>query len=232
MAAVAAKKILVVEDDRDILNLVTLYLEKEGFRTCTASTGVDALKQVKAEHPDLVLLDLMLAEMDGLEVCKRMRADPSLAKIPIIMLTAKAEESDTIVGLELGADDYVTKPFSPKALVARIKALFRRLERADEGPARYRYGPVTMDMARHEVKLDGEEVSLTAKEFGLLEHLLRHPGRVLTRDTLLNAVWGYDYYGTTRTVDVHVRRLKQKIPVLNDAIVSVKSLGYKLKERD
>ena len=126
MAAVAAKKILVVEDDRDILNLVTLYLEKEGFRTCTASTGVEALKQVKAEHPALVLLDLMLAEMDGLEVCKRMRADPSLGKIPIIMLTAKAEESDTIVGLELGADDYVTKPFTTTELLNAVSARLRR----------------------------------------------------------------------------------------------------------
>jgi DNA-binding response OmpR family regulator len=230
MGAPAAKKVLLVEDDRDILNLVKLYLEKEGFRTCTAVTGVEALKQVKSERPDLVLLDLMLAEMDGLEVCKRLRADPQLANIPIIMLTAKAEESDTVVGLELGADDYVTKPFSPKALVARIKALLRRLERREEGPARLTYGAVTMDTTKHEVRSGGEEVSLTAKEFGLLEHLLRHPGRVLTRDALLNAVWGYDYYGTTRTVDVHVRRLKQKLPALNDAIVSIKSLGYKLKE--
>jgi len=151
--------------------------------------------------------------------------------LPIIMLTAKAEESDTVVGLELGADDYVTKPFSPKALVARVKALLRRLDRkAEDGPSRYVYGELTMDLARHEIMLKGKEVSLTAKEFGLLEHLLRYPGRVLTRDVLLNAVWGYDYFGTTRTVDVHIRRLKQKLPLLDEAIVSVKSLGYKLKE--
>ena len=230
MAPNAAKKILIVEDEKDILELVKLYLEKEGFRTATAVTGLQGLKQVKAEHPDLIVLDLMFAEIDGLEVCKLIRADPQTAMTPILMLTAKAEESDQVIGLELGADDYVTKPFSPKALVARVKALFRRLERAQENASRYAYGPVVMDLAKHEVTVSGKDVPLTAKEFGLLEHLLRNPGRVLTRDVLLNAVWGYEYYGTTRTVDVHVRRLKQKIPLLNDAILSVKSLGYKLKE--
>jgi DNA-binding response OmpR family regulator len=226
------RRILVIEDERDILDLVRLYLEKEGYRTMSATSGTEALRLAKADRPDLILLDLMLPEMDGLEVCKRLRGDPHTAMVPIIMLTAKAEESDTIIGLELGADDYVTKPFSPKALVARIKALFRRMDRAQEAPARYRYGPLAMDLARHEVKADGEEVKLTAKEFGLLEHLLRHCGRVLTREVLLDSVWGYDRDVTTRTVDVHVRRLKQKIPFLNDAIVSVKSLGYKLRDSD
>jgi len=233
MTTKAGKKILIVEDEKDILQLVKLYLEKEGYRTCTATTGLEGLKQVKTEHPDLIILDLMLPEMDGIEVCKRIRSDRETARIPMIMLTAKAEESDTIIGLELGADDYVTKPFSPKALVARVKSLFRRLDRKPEDePARYGYGTLAMDLMRHEVKVNGRDVSLTAKEFGLLEHLLRNPGRVMTRDVLLNSVWGYDYYGTTRTVDVHVRRLKQKIPLLNDAIVSIKSLGYKLKEHD
>jgi len=231
MGAVLPKKILVVEDEPDILQLVKLYLEKEGFRTATAVNGAQALKKVKEDKPDLIVLDLMLPEIDGLEVCKRLRSVPDTAMLPIIMLTAKAEESDTVIGLELGADDYVAKPFSPKALVARIKALLRRLERTPaEGTGLYRYGPLTMDTTRHEVRLGNDEVPLTAKEFGLLEHLLRYPGRVLTRDILLNAVWGYDYYGTTRTVDVHIRRLKQKLPPLDAAIVSVKSLGYKLKE--
>ncbi|NOS78851.1 MAG: response regulator transcription factor [Nitrospira sp.] len=233
MSSPSAKKILIVEDEKDILQLVKLYLEKEGYRTVTASTGSEGLAQVRTEKPDLIVLDLMLPEIDGLEICKRLRSAPDTAMLPIIMLTAKAEESDTIIGLELGADDYVTKPFSPKTLVARVKALFRRLERKPEdGPTRFIYGPLILDLTRHEVTVKGKEVPLTAKEFGLLEHLLRHPGRVLTRDVLLNAVWGYEYYGTTRTVDVHIRRLKQKLPLLDDAILSVKSLGYKLKEAD
>ncbi|MDF0668153.1 MAG: response regulator transcription factor [Nitrospira sp.] len=225
------KKILVVEDEQDILQLVKHYLEKEGFRPLTAMSGLEALKKVKEEKPDLVVLDLMLPEMDGLEVCKRLRSVPDTAMLPILMLTAKAEESDTIVGLELGADDYVTKPFSPKALIARVKALLRRIERVPAGGSNpQHYGALTMNLERHEVSLGKQEVPLTAKEFGLLEHLLRHRGRVLTREVLLNAVWGYDYYGTTRTVDVHIRRLKQKLPLLEEAIVSVKSLGYKLKD--
>lgn len=233
MGASGHKKILIVEDEQDILQLVKHYLEKEGFRTVTAMNGLEALKKVKEDKPDLVVLDLMLPEMDGLEVCKRMRSNPDSAMLPIIMLTAKAEESDTIVGLELGADDYVTKPFSPKALVARVKALLRRIERApSHGSDFYRYDTLTMNVARHEVSLGKHEVTLTTKEFGLLEHLLRHRGRVLTREVLLNAVWGHDYYGTTRTVDVHIRRLKQKLPLLEEAIVSVKSLGYKLKDLD
>jgi DNA-binding response OmpR family regulator len=232
MSAPHHKKVLIIEDEKDILQLVKLYLEKEGFRTVTATTGTEGLEQVKAENPDLVVLDLMLPEMDGLEICKRLRSKRETAMLPVIMLTAKAEESDTIVGLELGADDYVTKPFSPKTLVARVKALLRRLDTnaSDGTSSHHRYGTLSMDLDRHEVTVDKQEVALTAKEFGLLEHLLRHPGRVLTREVLLNAVWGYDYYGTTRTVDVHIRRLKQKLPLLETAIVSVKSLGYKLKD--
>ena len=231
MSAMGSKKVLIVEDEKDILQLVKMYLEKEGFRTVTASDGAEALRQVKSERPDLVVLDLMLPEIDGLEVCKKLRIAPQTSMLPIIMLTAKSEESDTVVGLELGADDYVGKPFSPRALLARIKALFRRLERpADREVSAYRYGTLNLNLCRHEVTVNGREVMLTAKEFGLLEHLLRNPGRVLTRDLLLNSVWGYDYHGTSRTVDVHVRRIKQKLPILNDAIMSVKSLGYKLKE--
>jgi two-component system alkaline phosphatase synthesis response regulator PhoP len=233
MPSLTPKKILIVEDEADIAQLVKLYLEKDGFRPTIAKTGVEGLKLVKAERPDMVILDLMLPEMDGLEICKRIRTSLDTALLPIMMLTAKAEESDTIIGLELGADDYVTKPFSPKVLVARVKALFRRLERADDPKqTSYAYGPLLVDLARHEVLLDGAEIPLTAKEFGLLDQLLRHPGRVLTRDVLLNTVWGYDYYGTTRTVDVHIRRLKLKILLLEDAIISVKSLGYKLKDRN
>jgi len=196
MSATIAKKVLIVEDEKDILQLVKMYLEKEGFRTVTAANGAEALRQVRSERPDLVVLDLMLPEIDGLEVCKKLRVAPQTAMLPIIMLTAKSEESDTVVGLELGADDYVGKPFSPRALVARVKALFRRLERADDREvSAYRYGMLNLNLSRHEVTVNGREVMLTAKEFGLLEHLLRNPGRVLTRDVLLNSVWGYDYQG-------------------------------------
>jgi len=223
------RKILIVEDEQDIAQLVKHYLEKEGFHPSIAKTGLEAINLAVSELPDLVILDLMLPQMDGLEVCKALRHKPETALLPIIMLTAKKEESDTVVGLELGADDYITKPFSPKTLMARVKSLFRRLERTnDQKPTSFVYGSLHMDLARHEVTVKGKEVPLTAKEFGLLEHLLRHPGRVQTREVLLNEVWGYDYYGTTRTVDVHVRRLKLKVPLLNDLIVSVKTLGYKL----
>jgi len=232
MASQRPKKILIVEDEQDIAQLVKHYLEKEGYRVSLATTGLEALKLVPSEHPDLMILDLMLPHMNGLEVCKTLRHKPETALLPIIMLTAKSEESDTVVGLELGADDYVTKPFSAKTLVARVKSLFRRLERTtDHKPTSLVYGSLQMDLTRHEVTVRGKEVLLTAKEFGLLAHLLRHPGRVLTREVLLNEVWGYDYYGTTRTVDVHVRRLKVKLPLLNDAIVSIKTLGYKLLDQ-
>lgn len=232
MGSPRPKKILVVEDDQDIAQLVRHYLEKEGFQACLATTGLETLRLVPSEHPDLVILDLMLPHMNGLEVCKTLRQKPENALLPIIMLTAKNEESDAVVGLELGADDYVTKPFSPKTLVARVKSLFRRLEQTnDQKPTSLVYGSLQMDLTRHEVTVRGKEVLLTAKEFGLLEQLLRHPGRVLTREVLLSEVWGYDYYGTTRTVDVHVRRLKLKVPLLNNSIVSVKTLGYKLLDQ-
>jgi len=225
-----ARKILVIEDEREILDLVRHYLEKEGFRTRMVADGAGGLAAARQERPDLIVLDLMLPGMNGLEVCKKLRADPATALTPVIMLTAKAEETDRIVGLELGADDYLTKPFSTKELVARIKALLRRAERQDAPTQQYAYGPLRLDTARHEVRVGDKEVTLTTKEFGLLELLLRNKGRVLTRDVLLNAVWGYDYHGTTRTVDVHVCRLKLKLPLLSDAITAIKSLGYKLRD--
>jgi two-component system alkaline phosphatase synthesis response regulator PhoP len=225
-----ARKILIVEDERDILQLVTHYLEKEGFRVRSATDGPNGLAAARHERPDLIVLDLMLPGMDGLEVCRKLRTDPLTAITPIMMLTAKAEETDRVVGLELGADDYVVKPFSPKELVARVKALLRRADRRQDDDKALLYRSLRLDPARHEVRVDDQEVILTAKEFGLLEQLLRNQGRVLTRDVLLNSVWGYDYHGTTRTVDVHVRRLRQKLPLLEDAILSIKSLGYKLRD--
>lgn len=224
------KKIILVEDEQDITNLVTHYLTKEGYTVKSSLDGIKGLQLVRHEKPDLVILDLMLPEMDGLEVCKRLRADPKTSTLPIIVLTAKGEESDKIVGLELGADDYVTKPFSPKELVARVKALLRRSERQVEESPSYRYGPILLDVTRHEVRASGKEIQLTAKEFSLLVKLLKNKGRVMTREVLLDTVWGYDSDVTTRTVDVHIRRLREKIPFLSEAIVTVKSYGYKLRD--
>jgi DNA-binding response OmpR family regulator len=226
------KKIILIEDDQDINRLVTHYLTKEGYAMKSSQDGIRGLQLIKQEKPDLVILDLMLPEMDGLEVCKRLRADAKTSVLPIIVLTAKGEESDKIVGLELGADDYVTKPFSPKELVARVKALFRRSERQVEESTGFCYGPISLDVSRHEVKVSGKAVQLTAKEFSLLLQLLKNKGRVLTRETLLDTVWGYDSDVTTRTVDVHIRRLREKIPFLSEAIVTVKSYGYKLRDED
>jgi DNA-binding response OmpR family regulator len=222
--------IFVVEDDRDIADLVVRYLEKAGWQTKVISSGADALAAARHSPPDLIVLDLMLPGLDGLEVCRALRGNPATAAIPIIMLTARAEETDRIVGLEIGADDYVGKPFSPNELVARIRALLRRAQRPPATGALLRYQTITMDLSRHIVADGGREVKLTAKEFMLLEYFLQHRGRVLSRDLLLGDVWGYRYTGGTRTVDVHVRRLREKLPVLVDALVTVKQFGYKLVE--
>jgi DNA-binding response OmpR family regulator len=221
-------RVLVAEDDPDIASLLGHYLQKAGFVPAIVATGRDVLPRLRREPPDLIVLDLMLPGMDGLEVCRRIRSDPDTAAIPIIMLTAKAEESDRIVGLELGADDYITKPFSPNEVVARVRALLRRAHRAAPIENRLAYGPLTVDVDRHVVNADGREVKLTAKEFLLLQYLMEHRGRVLSRDLLLSDVWGYSYTGGTRTVDVHVRRLREKLPFLADAIMTVKQFGYKL----
>jgi DNA-binding response OmpR family regulator len=170
----------------------------------------------------------MLPGLSGLEVCRALRADRATAGVPIIMLTARAEEADRISGLEMGADDYVSKPFSPNELVARIRALMRRSQRTEPKDVMLRLGPIVMDLASHTVSSDGREIKLTAKEFLLLQYLLEHRGRVLSRDLLLGDVWGYRYTGGTRTVDVHVRRLREKLPVLVDALVTIKQFGYKL----
>ncbi len=221
-------RILVAEDDPDIGNLLEHYLRKAGFMATIVTSGRDVMPQIKREAPDLVVLDLMLPGLDGLQVCRAIRADANTAAIPIIMLTAKAEESDRIVGLELGADDYITKPFSPNEVVARVRALLRRAHRAAPANSRLTYGGLSVDVDRHVVKIDGHEVRLTAKEFLLLEYLMLHRGRVLSRDLLLSDVWGYSYTGGTRTVDVHVRRLREKVPMLAETIVTVKQFGYKL----
>jgi DNA-binding response OmpR family regulator len=223
--------ILVVEDDQDIADLLAHYLEKAGHQVTRLSSGKDVMPQLRTAPADLVILDLMLPGMDGLLVCQAMRADPATAGIPVIMLTARGDEAERIAGLELGADDYVTKPFSPKELAARVTALLRRTQRAAPAGAILRYGSIAIDADRHTVSAGGEEVRLTAKEFLLLQYLLQHRGRVLSRDLLLTDVWGYQYTGGTRTVDVHIRRLREKLPVLADAIETVKQFGYKLLDQ-
>ena len=219
--------ILVVEDDPDIAELITHFLEKAGHEVKRLTSGTQVMAQLRAAPADLVILDLMLPGMDGLLVCQAMRGDSATAAIPIIMLTARGDEADRIAGLELGADDYVTKPFSPKELVARVAARLRRHAPAVTTGV-VQYGAISIDADRHIITLDGAEVKLTAKEFLLLQYLVQHRGRVLSRDILLTDVWGYQYTGGTRTVDVHVRRLREKVPMLADAIVTVKQFGYKL----
>ncbi len=224
-------RILIVEDDPDIASLVGRYLEKAGFAVAIQSSGRAALDVIRTDRPDLVVLDLMLPHMDGLDVCRTLRAKDETVDLPIIMLTARAEEAERIAGLEIGADDYLAKPFSPNELVARVRALLRRARQAAPPPNRpIAYAGIVLDPARHVVTLGGEPVTLTAKEFLLLQYLLQHRGRVLSRDALLTDVWGYRYTGGTRTVDVHVRRLREKLPPLVQALVTVKQFGYKLVE--
>ena len=222
--------ILVAEDDRDIAALVALYIHKAGWTPHIAPSGDEALAYARQHPVDVVILDVMLPGLSGLEVCRALRADKATAGIPIIIVTARGEEADRIVGLEIGADDYVSKPFSPAELVARIRALMRRAKRAEPEESSLQFGPLVMDLTRHTVSDDGQDVKLTAKEFLLLQYLLQHRGRVLSRDVLLGDVWGYRYTGGTRTVDVHVRRLREKLPVLVNALVTVKQFGYKLEE--
>jgi two-component system phosphate regulon response regulator PhoB len=227
----SAPTILVVEDEPDIRALVVHHLRREGFACRTAATGAEALREVRASLPDLVLLDVMLPEVDGLEVCRRLRADARTAAVPVIMLTARADEVDRVVGLELGADDYVAKPFSPKELVARVRAVLRRARaRAAPGEA-LRAGALVLDPSRRAVQLAGAPVALTPKEFDLLHALMEAAGRVLSRETLLNRVWGYARADEieSRTVDVHVRRLRAKLGDEGRRIGTVKSVGYRFE---
>jgi two-component system alkaline phosphatase synthesis response regulator PhoP len=224
----AVTRVLVVEDDQDIADLVAHHLNRAGYVTDILTSGHTVLASLRDTLPDLLVLDLMLPGQNGLELCRAIRADPRLASVPIIMLTAKSEEADRIVGLELGADDYVTKPFSPNELAARVGAVLRRVGRSRSAERLLRFGRVIIDTERHVVTVDDREVRLTAKEFLLLEYLIQHESRVLSRDLLLTDVWGYRYTGGTRTVDVHIRRLREKLPELSDAIVTVKQFGYKL----
>ena len=224
-----ASRVLIVEDERDIRDLVLFHLEREGFQVSSASSGEEALRQVRHASPDLVLLDLMLPAMGGLEVCRKLRQDPATVALPIVMLTAKGDEVDRVLGLELGADDYIVKPFSPKELLARVRAVLRRAKPAP-GAAPIAIGALAIDPGTRTVTVQGAPLTLTHKEFELLSALADAQGRVLSREFLLDRVWGYSRAGEieSRTVDVHVRRLRVKLGPEGRRILTVKSVGYRL----
>jgi len=223
-----AAQVLVVDDEPDIVELIRYHLEKAGYRCLAGADGAAALRLVRERQPDLLILDLMLPGLDGLEVCRQLRRDPGTARLPIIMLTARAEEVDRVVGLEVGADDYVVKPFSPRELVARVRALLRRT-REPVATAVQRIGDLEIDEAKHRVAVRAAAVELTAKEFGLLAALVHANGRVLNREQLLETVWGYANAAEieSRTVDVHIRRLREKLGPEARRIVTVKGVGYR-----
>ena len=221
--------ILIADDEANIRDLARLYLEKEGFRVRTAEDGAAALDEVRRDPPALLILDLMMPQMDGWEVCRRVRAESNL---PILMLTARDQDIDKIVGLEMGADDYLTKPFNPRELVARVRAILRRAGAATPTERPRRFGRVEIDPASREVTVDGKAVALRAKEFDLLLTLAEHANQVLSREQLLDRVWGYEFYGQTRTVDVHVAHLRDRLSGSGLELETVWSRGYKLAARE
>jgi len=225
-------KILIVEDEPDIAELLAYNLHQAGFETITAFNGEDALRHVNKRSPDLILLDLLLPGVDGLEICRMLKGNPMTADIPVIMLTAKGEKTDRIVGLELGADDYTTKPFSPREVVLRIRAVQRRMQGIGSSAAakQLRIHDLVIDLDKHQVFNGKEEVDLTATEFKLLTLLEGAPGRVFTRDLLMNELWGDSYFAVDRTVDTHISRLRRKLGELNGAIDTVRGIGYRFKE--
>jgi two-component system phosphate regulon response regulator PhoB len=222
--------ILVADDEEDVLNLVATNLKAAGFNVFQAEDGPSALQKARTLNPALVILDLMLPGMSGLEVCKVLKGDAKTSAIPIIMLTAKAEEVDRVLGLELGADDYITKPFSPRELVLRVKSVLRRNAGPAETPGGLKIGPLEIDRERHQVRVKNKEVELTATEYKLILLLVERRGRVQSRDSLLNEVWGYESLIDTRTVDTHVRRLREKLGPAADCIETVRGFGYRVVE--
>ena len=220
-----ASKILLVDDEQNIRELAALYLEKEGFAVDFASNGSEALQRFQQSPPNLVLLDVMMPGMDGFEVCRELRRE---SDVPVLMLTARSEDVDKIVGLELGADDYMTKPFNPRELVARVKAILRRYETGRRPQNTMAVGNLTVDKARREAKIGEDRLNLRTKEFDLLVAFVENPGIALTRDQLLESVWGYDYAGETRTVDVHVQHLRSKLMGAGVQIETLRGVGYKL----
>lgn len=224
-------KVLVVDDEKDITALVAYHLEREGFRVVQAHDGLQALELIRRERPGLLVLDLMLPHLSGLDLCRRLRKEPDTARLPILMLTAKAEEADKVLGLELGGDDYLTKPFGPRELVARVKALIRRSEEL-QGEEIVRIGSLQIDCGRYTVAIRNRQIELTTKEFDLLKTLILTKGRVLSRNYLLERVWGYERASEieSRTVDVHVRRLREKLGPEATRIVTVKGVGYRFDQ--
>lgn len=226
-------KILLIEDDTDIAELLEYNLRQERFSAEVCKSGAEGLAKARRLKPDLVILDLMLPDMNGLEVCRGLKADPKTKSIPVLMLTAKGEEMDRVVGFEVGADDYLTKPFSPRELILRVRAILRRIKEREfvAKSEILSFGNLTIDPARFQVTVGKNEVRLTAIEFKLLQHLLENKGRVATRDLLLDRVWGYDAALTTRTVDTHIKRLREKLGKAGDYIETIRGIGYRFRER-
>ncbi len=225
------EKILIVDDEQDLVKLIRYHLEKEGYKIISTFNGEDALFLARKERPELMILDLMLPGIDGLEVCKKLKADQELAGTAIVMLTAKGEEADITMGLKLGADDYMTKPFSPKELVARVQAVLRRIKSASTAKDYIAIETLTIDLYKHEVMIKNEPIPLTLTEFKLLHHLASRPGRVFTRDQLLDAVSGAETCVIDRTIDVHIASLRKKLKAFsNNCIITIRGIGYKFRE--
>jgi len=223
------QKILVVDDEPNIIALARLYLEREGYDIVAAANGNDALSKQSSDNPDLIILDLMLPDIDGYEVCRQIRAK---SDVPILMLTARREDIDKIVGLELGADDYLTKPFNPRELVARVRAILRRYQTGIKTGESAEIGRLKIDFPRQEARIDDQLLKLRTKEFALLAAFVQNPGIVLSREKLLEVVWGFDYYGESRTVDVHVNHLREKLAGSDVRIETVRGTGYKITTED
>ena len=220
----------MVDDEPDLLELVRFNLTQQGYEVETASAGLEGLEKARRRHPDLVVLDVMLPDLPGTEVCRRIRSDPDLVGLPVLMLTARTEEIDRVVGLEVGADDYVTKPFSPRELALRVQAILRRVRGGREASALLQQGKLELDTERHRCRVDAREIRLTAKEFDLLRVLMERPGRVMTRDRLLDEVWGSDITVTARTIDTHLKRLREKLGEAGDLVETVRGVGYRFAE--
>jgi two-component system phosphate regulon response regulator PhoB len=223
-------RILVVDDEPDLLELVRFNLTQAGYDVETAETGTDGIEKARRRRPDLLVLDVMLPDLPGTEVCRRVRADAELSGLPVLMLTARSEEIDRVVGLELGADDYVTKPFSPRELILRVQAILRRTRGAGEPIGVLQQGPLELDTDRHRCRVLEKDVQLTAKEFELLRVLMERPGRVMSRDRLLDEVWGSDITVTARTIDTHLKRLREKLGAAADLVETVRGVGYRFAD--